>query len=129
MSNDSGTPRTINSIDQPHDAQVLINALASENADLRRQIAAERDQLSALIMRHALATGHGDTFADLLGELDWQLTEREQRAAAERERVIELATHDIPHYAYGDNQSACEMAERLAAIRALATQQKEQSDG
>lgn len=59
---------------------VMVNALC----DMAHEAADLRGQLAALMMRHALATGHGDTIADLLGELDWQLTEREKQLAEAR---------------------------------------------
>ena len=36
---------------------------------------AEREQLSQWMIAHSFATGHGDTFADLLKELSWQVAE------------------------------------------------------
>lgn len=53
-------------------AQRIVRAL--EDAE------AIREQLAALMMRHSLATGHGDTAQDLLKQLDWQLAEREKDA-------------------------------------------------
>ena len=32
------------------------------------------------------------------------------------DEINRLCDHQIPFYAYGDNQAACEMASRLAAI-------------
>lgn len=34
--------------------------------------------------------------------------------------IIEMTDHQIPYYAYGDNQAACEMAQRLADIKTQA---------
>jgi hypothetical protein len=34
-------------------------------------------------------------------------------------RINELCAHGIPYYAYGDNQAACEMANRLKEIANL----------
>ncbi|TPK42265.1 MULTISPECIES: hypothetical protein [unclassified Mesorhizobium] len=34
------------------------------------------EQLAAFMIRNSFATGHGDTFADLLAELEWQVQER-----------------------------------------------------
>ena len=36
---------------------------------------AEREQLAQWMIAHSFATGHGDTFADLLKELTWQVAE------------------------------------------------------
>ncbi len=36
----------------------------------------EREELAKFVIAHGFATGHGDTHADLLGELDWQLTDK-----------------------------------------------------
>ena len=35
--------------------------------------------------------------------------------------IIETTNHQIPYYAYGDNEAACEMAARLANIRSELT--------
>lgn len=37
--------------------------------------AAERNKVAQWMIDHGHATGHGDTTEDLLGELDWQITE------------------------------------------------------
>lgn len=37
---------------------------------------ASREELAAFMLRNSFATGHGDTFADLLSELEWQVKER-----------------------------------------------------
>lgn len=48
-----------------------------------------RERLAAWMMEHSLATGHGDTFEDLLGELSWQVKELQERAA----KLLALETH------------------------------------
>lgn len=34
-----------------------------------------REELAAFMVRNGFATGHGDTFEDLLQELEWQITD------------------------------------------------------
>lgn len=50
----------------------------------------DRESLAMLMMRHGFATGHGDTVADLIGELDAQLTES---AAAAQVRAQAVRAH------------------------------------
>jgi hypothetical protein len=44
--------------------------------------AAEREKVARWIMERGYATGHGDTIAALLSELEWQAKEREREACA-----------------------------------------------
>ena len=37
--------------------------------------AEEREKVAAFMGKHSLATGHGDTTEDLLGEMEWQIAE------------------------------------------------------
>ena len=39
-----------------------------------------REQLAQWMIEHSFATGHGDTFDDLLRELSWQVKELRERA-------------------------------------------------
>lgn len=39
-----------------------------------------------------------------------------------KQEIIDLTQHYIPFYAYGDNQAACEMAQRLEKIAVLVSQ-------
>ena len=43
--------------------------------------AEERESVAAWMIRQGFATGHGDTLADLLSELAWQIDELEVAAA------------------------------------------------
>lgn len=36
----------------------------------------QREQIAAFMIRNSFATGHGDTLADLLSELEWQVKAR-----------------------------------------------------
>lgn len=45
-----------------------------------RMSVSPEEELAAFMIRNGFATGHGDTFADLLGELEWQV--KELRASA-----------------------------------------------
>ena len=38
-----------------------------------------KEQLADFIVKHGFATGHGDTVKDLLSELDWQVSDRNNR--------------------------------------------------
>ncbi len=42
----------------------------------------EREKVAKWLITHGYATGHGDTIEDLLGELEWQVREREREACA-----------------------------------------------
>ena len=53
--------------------------------------AAERNACAQWMMARGFATGHGDSVADLLTELEWQVREREREACAKvcDQRAIE----------------------------------------
>lgn len=62
----------------------------------RRAIAADaeaRESVARWMIAHSFATGHGDTLADLLDELSWQVREQLDRmlAAEARVKVLEEA--------------------------------------
>jgi hypothetical protein len=48
-----------------------------------------------------------------------QLAAENARLREALEEAVALAQHHIPGYAYGDNEAACEMADRLRRIAAL----------
>lgn len=75
---------------------VLIPGLA----DLLTQIQAEaREQLAAWMIEHSFSTGHGDTFEDLLKELDWQVKElRGQQRAFLTEQDVTEAYQSAPNW-------------------------------
>lgn len=57
---------------------VPANCLSSrEIAALALVGEAEREALAALMIRQSIATGHGDTFEDLLGELERWIEDRQ----------------------------------------------------
>ena len=61
-----------------------------------------QEELAQWMVSHSFATGHGDTIADLLKELEWQIAERVKRGQEEmRERV---ATYMETHYAIMSDQ-------------------------
>ena len=41
----------------------------------KQETAPECEQLAQWMMQHSFATGHGDSFADLLNQLSWQVEE------------------------------------------------------
>ena len=45
------------------------------SAELDAAKAECREKLAQFMLKHSFATGHGDGFDDLLGELDWQIAE------------------------------------------------------
>ncbi len=55
-----------------------IAELAALLADVARE---QREVLAQWMIAHSFATGHGDTFADLLKELEWQVVELRKAAA------------------------------------------------
>jgi hypothetical protein len=54
-----------------------------------------------------------------------QLEARVRELTEALDEIAHDAQHNIPYYAYGDNQAACEMADRLSRIREKALAQKE----
>lgn len=67
--------------------QEKINAANFEIGVLTAVISSQREQLAAFMLRNSFATGHGDTFADLLGELEWQVKERAVRRSEGMEPI------------------------------------------
>lgn len=49
-----------------------------------------------------------------------KMRERAEAAEAKLAKVVEIADHGIPFYAYGDNEAAVEMSHRMEQIRAAA---------
>lgn len=95
----------------------------------------ERERLAAWMIEHSFSTGHGDTFEDLLKELDWQV--KELRGARleeakwwnglqEHERHHSLVSFDVTNIPTVNACAnlGCKMCERLAAL-AQALQQEE----
>ena len=71
----------------------------------------DKEVFAEWMMRSGYATGHGETMADLLEELDWQITEMVQyAAAAERESCAKVC--EEAHWSLDDRN------EYAAAIRA-----------
>ena len=65
---------------------------------IREAVAAEREIVAAWMLACSYATGPGDTIADLLKELLWQIDEREVWVvAAERERCAKIADPPLMH--------------------------------
>lgn len=62
-------------------------ALRSENARLRVQLANAHDACLKLCGNHSFATGHGDTVADIIGEIDGQIARCAGQLASETERA------------------------------------------
>jgi len=54
--------------------------IADERNAFKAECEAQKEQLARWMIRNGFATGHGDTFEDLLSELDWQITELQKRA-------------------------------------------------
>lgn len=71
-----GFPGCARADDQMLSAQ-FADGWRAEQAE--QQLADQRRALAALMIKHSFATGHGDTHADLLRELDRQLTEAAAR--------------------------------------------------
>jgi len=55
----------------PHVYQEALSVLVRT----QRNPMSEREQLARWMIEHSFATGHGDTFEDLLKELSWQVEE------------------------------------------------------
>ena len=74
--------REAGSIDSEDVIETVFNAFVA---------AAERNACAQWMMARGFATGHGDTVADLLTELEWQVREREREACAKvcDQRAIE----------------------------------------
>jgi len=58
------------------------------------QLAATRERLSVVMIKHSLTTGHGDTAEDLLNELDRQLAETREQLNGAFENVSLSGSRD-----------------------------------
>lgn len=83
----------------------------------------EREALAAWMMANSYATGHGDTVADLLGELDWQHRARAQALTLERDamreglsKIAAGLTPPEPHGHYLAHREAVKVARDLLAL-------------
>lgn len=50
----------------------------------------DTEKLTAWMIRHSFATGHGDTMEDLLEELSWQVLDLQVPSSADREKTEQL---------------------------------------
>lgn len=62
-----GEPDLLEQIDMSH-AEIIRRA---RNEGLEES----REKLAAFMLKHSMATGHGETIEDLLSELEWQIKE------------------------------------------------------
>ncbi len=86
-----------------------LTRLRERNAELEKELESMREALAQFMIRHSFATGHGDTHAGLLAELEAQMPMPRPAAAwlalrevaAERQRQIEQEgwspEHDDDH--------------------------------
>jgi hypothetical protein len=54
----------------------------------------DRELLAAWMVANGFMTGHGDTVADLLNELTWQVVEERAKLRFLREESLVWRTHD-----------------------------------
>lgn len=73
-----------------NDADLLAECLG-EIDRLTAELAVAREALAKWMMQHGYATGHGDTSADLVNELDWQHKEKINSLTAEHDAWKKLA--------------------------------------
>lgn len=85
--------------------------------------ALENEQkLAAFMTRNGFATGHGDTFADLLVEFEWQIEELRARARAKTKLPLCWGCEGNP----SDENDPCDVC-GLSSREALVTPAPEQS--
>jgi len=59
----------------------LLRAIANQAEMAAQRLHDNCELLASMMMRHGFAAGHGDTIADLIGELDAQLKEQAEKRA------------------------------------------------
>jgi hypothetical protein len=64
-------------------AQRVLDALSDNvRVMVEKAVETERESCAQWMITRGFATGHGDSIADLLEELEWQVREREREACA-----------------------------------------------
>ena len=87
-------------------------------ARLAEAEAAAREMVARWMIERSYATGHGDTLADLLGELSWQTEEQRNRMlAAEAEKAAAVESAAVLARAFEERVAARVAAEREACAR------------
>ena len=77
----------------------------------------EKETVANWMMAHGFATGHGDSVADMLIELAWQIDERVARAIdAERVAFANLCNKNANAYLSENQNEAARAAVALAVL-------------
>lgn len=77
----------------------------------------EKEAVALWMLNNGFATGHGDTLADMLNELSWQIDERVARAIdAERVAFANLCNKNANAYLSEGQNEAARAAVALAVI-------------
>lgn len=77
----------------------------------------EKETVVKWMMAHGFATGHGDSVADMLNELAWQIDERVARAIdAERVAFVSLCNKNANAYLSEGRSEAARAAVALAVL-------------
>lgn len=82
-----------------HDEAFLLASMTHKESNLARCYLSLRSdpegvaarELAEWMIRNSLATGHGDTFHDMLQELEWQIEELRRHAQARGWRVNQVS--------------------------------------
>jgi hypothetical protein len=97
------------------------DALARQLAAARRLIVELEGKWKGISVNDKVHGALWREEAERLSDEQIATRKRAEQAEARLAEVVALAEHNIPHYGYGDNEAACDMADRLSKIAALAT--------
>lgn len=76
-------------------AQRVLNALSDNvRVMVEKAVETERESCAQWMMAKGYATGHGDTVANLLTELEWQVREQERNACAQMVEPVDESLAD-----------------------------------
>jgi len=71
-----------------------IEALRAERDEAATALQTQREAVAATMLRNSIATGHGDTLEDLLGELEAHIKECAEKAEARVKELEEALAYD-----------------------------------
>lgn len=104
-------------IDEPAMQARIVRRFIDLRAALEKA-EADREALAAWMILHGFATGHGDDVKSLLGELEWQMRERREKAEALLREALLVVKNKHVHTLPASDCTVCRLLDCIrAALR------------